>query len=152
MQEEMNFFSEITVADLDNLVEKISKLEDQKEIIEISLKEKNKEISLLEMRAIEILKSLERESYSSPYGSITIKPVMNIVQPEEDRKHELWEWMRTKGIFERYATVNSNSLKALFKKERELAIENGGDPITFALPGMVPATFFKKLEFKAKKD
>lgn len=141
----------ITVADLDALVAQISEVEGYKDAIELQLKEANKKIASLELRATDILKSLGRTSYSSPFGSIAIDNVMNIRQPEDDRKEELWGWMREKGIFDRYASVNATSLKALFKRERDIAIENGEDPVTFALPGMVPATFFQKLKFRPSK-
>ncbi len=141
----------ITVADLDALVAQIAEKERYKDAVELQLKELNKAIMALETRATEILKSLGRKSYDSPWGSIGIDNIMQVVQPSDDRKEELWAWMREKGIFDRYASVNSNSLRALFKRERELAIENGEDPLTFALPGMVPATFFQKLKFRPSK-
>lgn len=141
----------ISVKDLDNLVAEIALKEAEKEVIAETLSAKNKEISSLELRATEILKSLERSEYTCPQGKIKLEEKFNVKNPTDENKHLLWDWMKSKGIFERYAQVHAGSLKTLFKKEREIAIENGEDPITFALPGMEPATIFEKLEFKAVK-
>jgi hypothetical protein len=142
----------ISVSELDQLVEEIGKREVEKEQIELQLTEKNKEISKLQLRATEVLKSLEREEYDSPHGKISFEEVFSIRQPSsDDEKRKLFEWMREREIFDRYATVNANSLKALFKAERNAAIDAGEDPMTFALPGMEPATIFEKLKFRPKK-
>ncbi len=141
----------ITVSDLDNLVEEIHKKREEKEVIEETLSTKNKEISSLETRATEALKSLEREEYDSPYGKIEFETIFQVKNPTDDNKHLLWGWMRERGIFDRYAQVHATALKSLFKTERDIAIANGEDPITFTLPGMEPATIFEKLKFKPKK-
>lgn len=142
---------EITVKDLDSLIEQLRIKEEEKDKIEALLTEKNKEISSLELRATEVLKSLEREEYDSPFGKISFEEVFQVKQPADENKHLLWDWMKEKGIFERYAQVHATALKSLFKTERNIAIENGEDPITFALPGMEPATIFEKLKFRPKK-
>lgn len=143
--------TQITVKELDTLLEQLGKLEDEKEAISESLKAKNKEISSLELRITEVLKSLEREEYDSPHGKCSFEEVFNVKMPTEENKEQLWAWMREKGIYDRYATVHATSLKSLFRAERNIAIENGEDPLTFALPGMEPATIFEKLNFKPKK-
>lgn len=143
--------TQISVKELDTILEKLGVLEEEKSQIEETLKAKNKEISSVEVRISEVLKSLEREEYDSPHGKVFFKEIFNVKMPEEERKEELWNWMREKGIYDRYATVNANSLKSLFRAERQVAIDSGEDPLTFALPGMEPATIFEKVEFKPKK-
>lgn len=141
----------ITFEQVDSLMAELATKEEEKESIADSLKAKNKEITTLELRITELLKSLERNDYTCKYGKVAFKEVFNIKMPSDDNKHLLWKWMREEGIFERYATVHAVSLKSLFKSQRDLAIENGEDPITFALPGMEPATIFEKLDFKPIK-
>lgn len=142
----------ISVGDLDNLIKELGAKEKEKDCIEAQLKEKNKEISSLELKVTEILKGLEREDYDSPYGKISFETVFNVRMPTDEKKHLLWDWMREREIFDRYATVHATALKSLFKAERDAAIENGEDPLTFALPGMDPATIFEKLKFRPKKS
>lgn len=139
-----------TLKQVDDLFKELTGLEVAKEEISETLKNKNKEIAALEAKITEVLVSLERDSYESPFGKASFVEEFQVRQPADERKHLLWEWMKEKGIFERYAQVHATALKSLFKMERTLAIENGEDPITFALPGMEPATIFRKLKFKPK--
>jgi hypothetical protein len=141
----------ITVKDLDELIKQIAEREVEKDALAELVKAKNKEISSLELRATEVLKSLEREEYDCPHGKISFEEVFNVKNPTDEKKHLLWDWMREKGIFDKYAQVHATSLKSLFKAERNIAIEGGADPLTFALPGMEPATIFEKLNFKPKR-
>lgn len=143
--------TQISVKELDSILETLGKLESEKDVIEETLKAKNKEISSVELRVTEVLKSLEREEYDCPHGKVSFEEVFNVKMPLEDQKELLWNWMREKGIYDRYATVHATSLKSLFKAERNAAIQNGEDPLTFALPGMEPATIFEKIKFKPKR-
>lgn len=138
----------VSLKQMDDLFKALTKLEKEKEEIQDSLKEKNKEIAIQELKISEILTSLERDEYESPVGKASFEVIFQVKNPSDENKHLLWEWMKEKGIFERYAQVHATSLKSLFKVERDIAIENGEDPMTFALPGMEPATIFKKLKFK----
>lgn len=143
--------AEVSVKVMDDLLALLKSREEAKDAIEADLKEMNKEISSLQIRATELLKSLDREEYDGPHGKISFETVFNVKQPTDENKHLLWDWMRERGIFERYASVNAISLKSLFKAERNAAIEAGEDPMTFSLPGMEPATIFEKLKFRPKK-
>lgn len=143
--------SEITIKQVDDLLKQLALLEDEKETITQILTAKNKEIASLEWKLTEVLDSLERDEYESPFGKVSISPEFQVRQPLDENKHLLWGWMKEKGIFERYAQVHAGALKSLFKEERAIAIENGEDPMTFTLPGMEPATIFRKLKFKPKK-
>lgn len=143
--------SDITIKQVDELLQKLAVLETEKDEISAVLTLKNKEISSLEFAITEVLESLGREEYDSPHGTAKIAEDLQVKQPSDENKHLLWEWMKAKGIFERYAQVHATSLKSLFKAERVIAIDNGEDPMTFALPGMEPATILRRLKFKAKK-
>lgn len=144
--------SEITVKDLDDLLMKIRELQVKRDEAAEVVTGFNKEINTLEVRASEVLIALERDEYSCPAGEVFFEEVFNVKNPTDENKHLLWDWMKERDIFERYAQVHATSLKTLFKKELQIAMESGeGDPITFALPGMEPATIFRKIKFKAKK-
>lgn len=140
----------VTLKEVDDYFKHLAHLEAEKDAISETLKSKNKEIMALEFKLTEILDSLERDEYESPFGKASFVEEFQVKQPLDEKKHLLWEWMKEKGIFERYAQVHASSLKSLFRAERIVAIENGEDPMTFALPGMEPATIFRKLKFKPK--
>lgn len=147
----MSTDQKISVKELDSVLETLAQLETEKDVIAETLKEKNKQISSVELRVTEVLRSLEREEYDSPHGKVTFEEVFNVKMPSDETKEQLWTWMREKGIYDRYASVHATSLKSLFKAERNAAIQNGEDPLTFALPGMEPATIFEKIKFKPKR-
>lgn len=142
--------SDITIKQVDDLLKTLAQLEAEKDEIAEQLSHKNKAIAALEFQITEVLDSLDRKEYDSPYGKASISQEFQVKNPSDENKHLLWNWMKEKGIFDRYAQVHATSLKTLFKAERAIAIENGEDPMTFTLPGMEPATIFRKLKFKAK--
>ncbi len=143
----------VTVEDLDKLVSEIADKEKDIDIIEAELKEKNKAVAELKMQAVGYLKELGREKYAAPFGTVSLTEHWSVKMPTTpENKEQLFNWMREKGIFDSYATVNSNSLKALFKSERDLAVKEGQDPLLFVLPGLEPATVFEGLKFTKAKE
>lgn len=142
----------ITAQDLDQLVATIAEKEKEEDAIAETLKIKKKEIAGLYIQATGYLKDLGRLEYDTPYGKVFLKEHWSLKVPQTpEDKEKLFSWMREKGIFEHYATVNSNSLKALYKTEKELAIKEGQDPVLFTLPGLEPATVYEKMDFKNPK-
>lgn len=142
---------QITVAELDGVIAELAQKEAEAEEISLQLKAKNKEIAALEAKISSVLELLERDEYDCPVGKISIEEILSVKNPSDENKHLLWSWMREKGVYDRYAQVHATALKSLFKEELALAIKNGEDPLTFALPGMEPATFFRKIKFKPRK-
>lgn len=143
--------SEVQAKEMAGLMERLAKCEEEKDAIQATLTEKNKEISSIESAIRNHLLELGWDEFKCPLGEVKLREEFQVRMPPEDRKQELWEWMKEKGIFERYATVHAVSLKALFKAEREIAVHSGADPITFSLPGMEPATVFQVVKFRPVK-
>ncbi len=142
----------ITFKELDDLIGEIAKGEKEIEEFERKVKELRKPLIPMYIKVTEYLKSLNREDYISPHGKVKVILRENIRMPQTpELKDKLWAWMREKGIYDHYATVQANSLKALFMKERDAAVDRGEDMMTFALPGMEPATSFEDLDFKPTK-
>jgi hypothetical protein len=138
----------VTVEQLDQLVAEIETLEIAKETKEEEVKELNKQLGALKMKATGYLKELGREEYACPRGKIVIVERWNVKSPAtQECKQALFEWMKERGIYDTYATVNAQSLKSLYMAERDAAIKNGEDPVTWALPGMEPANLFEDLKF-----
>jgi hypothetical protein len=143
--------SSVTVADLDKLVQELASLETQKDAQAEITKQINKEIQGVEGRIVAHLKDLGREDYLSPLGKLSIREKWRVNMPVDDlAKRALFDHLRSRDIFDRYATVNSNSLNALFMRDWEEAKEKG-EGMTFNMPGIGAPTLYESLDFKLKK-
>lgn len=142
----------VTVRDLDDLIAKISFLEKDKEMFDQKIKEINKELMKHEATATRYLKELNRNEYDTPIGKLKISEKWHVNLPDTDlAKLEFFEWLKSQGIFEKYATINSRSLQSLYKAEMENAKERGEDPLTFSLPGIPAPKLYEQTDFKSKK-
>lgn len=137
--------AEVTVQQLDTLVIEYFKKRKEKEEREARVKEINKEIVSIEGKLVTYLKALGRRDYKHAAGSVRISPKWSVSMPQTDAdKAALFQWLREKGIYDKYATVNSAALQSLFNAEREAAI--AADPeaaLTFSIPGVGPAKLFE---------
>lgn len=143
--------SKVTVQELDELIGQIAAKELEVEAHEAVGKSLNKALAELEGRAVSYMKELNRDSYESPHGKIKIEEKWRVNLPQTDlEKREFFDWLRSKGIFDKYATVNSNSLNSLYMAEWKEA-QKRGEGMTFSIPGVPAPKLFEKPKFKAKK-
>jgi hypothetical protein len=141
----------VTVADLDSLIEKLAEQEKKSEEHSLAGKDINKELMRLEGQVVAHLKELGREDYLSPLGKVSIKQKWRVNMPADDHaKRLLFEHLRQREIFDKFATVNSNSLNSLFMKDWEAAKERG-EGMEFTMPGIEAPKLFEALDFKQKK-
>ena len=140
----------VTVAELDKLIEEIVKKENEVLAAEVPYKERKKELLVLEDRMVAYLKDLERDEYASPKGVFKIEQKWRVNMPKEDLdKKALFDHLREREIFDKYATVNSNSLNALFRADWEAAKARGED-MTFSMPGVPAPNLYEMLKYKSK--
>ena len=143
--------SQVTVKELDELTEALLKKEKMKAELAALTTQVNKEIMVLEQKCTLHLKELERTEYSSKFGKIKIEEKWSVNLPDTPiAKSLFFEWLREKGIFDKYATVNSRSLQSLFKAEWEQAKKIGN--LNFSLPGIEAPKLFEKTDFKPNKE
>lgn len=144
----------VTVEELDQLVQSIATLKQKIDALGEETTARNKELMALQAKAYNYLRELGREDFKSPTGTLSIKTIWNVTNPKtEEDKSALFAWMREKGIYDAYASVNAVSLKSLFMAERDAYLKAGGDPMLFTLPGMEPAKFYQIAQFtKARKS
>ena len=91
------------------------------------------------------------ETHLKDLTEILIKQKWRVNMPADDHaKRELFQHLREREIFDKYATVNSNSLNALFMRDWEEAKERG-EGVTFSMPGIEAPKLFEALDFKLKK-
>lgn len=143
--------NQVTVKELDEICEKIAAKEREIEAHEAVLTEHNKELAALEGRAVQYLKELGRESYDAPAGKIKIEEKWRVNLPATDQeKTLLFDHLRERGIFDKYATVNANSLNSLYKADWDAA-KARGEGMEFSMPGIGAPKLFEKPNFKAAK-
>lgn len=143
--------SEVTVKQLDELIEKLAAKEVEAEAQGAIMTTLNKEVAALEGRIVQYLKELDRESYDSPVGKFKIEEQWRVNMPADDNaKRALFDHLREREIFDKYATVNSNSLNALYMADWREAKEQGRG-MEFTMPGIAAPKLFEKLKFKAVK-
>lgn len=150
MNEEQAPPEKVTVEQLDGLVKEIVATRKAIETLEAQVSEHNKAYQKLQGRAVLFLKALGRENYQTPLGTMGIRKSISVKIPQNDlAKREFFEWLRNKGIFDRYATVNSQSLKSLYQAELEaVERESPEEALTFTIPGIEPATYYETLGFR----
>lgn len=134
------------LADTRNLLAEL-----KKPVTAAELKKKDLQAKLAGM-----LKDLNEKSFECEFGRVTRVANFSVKLPDGERKMEFFEYLKSKGLFEAYATVNYASLNAFYKTERENAIaeaKKNGDAmgaLNFSLPGIGEATVFEDIRFMKK--
>lgn len=143
--------STVTVEELDGLLAELKNLNEVKDAQGDALKETNKQIWALQEKAGLYLGELDRTEYDSPHGKIKVGEKWRVNLPPNDlAKGELFEHLRQRGIFDKFATVNSNSLNALYMADWREA-EERGEGMTFQMPGIEAPKCDKEIKFKPSK-
>lgn len=143
---------DVTVAELNALCNQMKEKKAEIDAKELELTELNKQLGKMKQQASAYLAELGQDKYITPFGELKRIERWQTKNPAtEDDKRKLFDWMRERGIYDTYATVNARSLNSLFIKERAIAEAEGQDPMLFTLPGMEPATLFEDVDFKPKK-
>lgn len=143
---------QVSAKELDDLLAELSAKEKEKDEHAEKGTVINKEYSRLLFRAQVFIKELGRTDYVGPAGKVEIKESWRVNLPKTDQdKVVFFDYLRERGIFDKLATVNSNSLNALYRAEWEEA-KGRGEGMTFAMPG-IPAPEFDSLpKFTATKE
>lgn len=129
--------SNVTVKDLFDLGDKIQELEAVYKEEKAKLDVLGAEIDSLFNKATEFLDELALTSFKTPHGTFVIRETQQVKVPATDEdKEQLFIWLKERGIFERYATVNSKSLNSLYNAEYEEALKQGEDMIIWTIPGI----------------
>jgi hypothetical protein len=143
---------QVSVQELDKLMEQLFDAKVEAKRIEAQLSEQNKEIGSLRAKITSALKELGREDYKTPVGTFRLQTKWRVGLPQTaEDKAAFFSWLRDKGIFDQYATVNSNSLNSLYMREWEAAKERG-EGMEFSIPGVpLPKAFETVGEYASRK-
>lgn len=126
----------------------------------ILIAELNKPVTAAELKKKELqakitglLRDMNEKSYECEFGRVSRVAEFSVKLPQGEDKLKFFEYLKEKGLFEAYATINYASLNAYYKAELESAKK--GDPLAalnFSLPGIGEATTFETIRFKKKGD
>lgn len=144
----------VTVADLDALViDYFDKLKEKEEFEEIVTR-CNIQIASIEAKLVNYLKALNRMDYKHPRGTIAYDIKWRVNGPQtDDDKRALFAWLKEQGIYDKYATVNVQSLNSLYFAEMGAAVrEDPEAAITFSIPGIGERKMFEKLSKRKGKE
>jgi hypothetical protein len=121
------------------------------EQMERAVTEENKKLALLEAKAVAWLDELGRESYKHPRGSIGVNEKWRFNLPQGDEnKAKFFNYLRERGLYDKYATVNANSYNSFLLAEWEVAKEEGRG-MEFSVPGVPEPKFFRALSTRKGK-
>lgn len=135
----------VTVSELDNLCKEIFEQKSKIKEVEDILSTENKKLAELQANATSYLNELDRENYKSDYGTIYVQNVWSWTLPKtEEDKTKFFGYLKDKGLFDKYATVNHAAYNAYLKEEFAAAKEDGRG-MDFSIPGVPEPTLFKKL-------
>lgn len=123
-----------TLRMLEGLVEESFKLKAEVNAANEVLKEKKALLSQAEDKIISYLEHYNKKDFLGESGKVSITKSYYPSVPSDARNRELFfNYLKDKGLFESFITVNPSRIKAYYNEERE----KSGDP-NFAIPGLTP--------------
>lgn len=136
--------SSVTVEELDALVKHLFSLRTKADEQEEVVKAINKEITETESKIVSYMKELDRDKYSAPEGTISVRQQWRWTLPKtpEDRE-AFFNQLKERGIFDSMITVNSQTYNSFLKAEFEAA-QAKGEALGFKFPGVPEPTLFER--------
>lgn len=140
---------EVTVKHLTGLCEKLVKARESKEELSEQLKVVEESIHRLEAKILTIMKENVLPSFKSDFGSISIRTVRTVAQPENlEKKLEFFEYLKDLGVFEQMVSVNSRTLSSWANREIEAKEQEG--VFGWAPPGLKKPNEYQALTLRKK--
>lgn len=140
--------SDVSVIELDNLSEQAFLLKARCEKIQEQLDVEKAQLRDVEAKILNHLEHHNKKSWDSEYGEVQIRERLSVKTPkDESDKRAFFKWLEDKGVFWVYASVNSQSLNALYNAEADSCAESGKE---FNIPGLTEPTLYKSVTLKRK--
>lgn len=129
--------SEVTLQSLNLLGEAIFKQNQKVDEVEAVAKKENALLEKMKAKMINILETHGHTNYQVPgLGKLQMRERTSVTLPKTPQdKDAFYTYLKEKGLFEHLITVNSQTLNAFWKKEREVAISEGRSA-GFKIPGI----------------
>ena len=140
---------EITLKGLTDLCDNLIIAREAKDAINEELKIASEKISELEMKILNIMKENALPNFKGSFGTISIKNNKTIAQPEDmHSKIQLFDYLRSQGIFEEMVAVNSRTLSSWANKEIEAREKQG--VFGWVPPGLKAPNEYQSLSVRKK--
>lgn len=111
---------ETTIQGLKALCEQLIKAREEKEEAAKAAKAVQEKVDELEMKILNIMKENALPNFKGEFGTISIRNVKSVSQPESlEEKLKLFEYLKSKNIFEEMVSVNSRTLNSWANQEIE---------------------------------
>lgn len=132
-------------SELGKLVEAIFDQKVKIEKMEDALTLENKALAALEQKAVAWLEELQWDKFTHRRGTISINEKWRFNLPATDAdKQAFFNYLRERGLYDKYATVNANAYNSFLLAEWE-AEKQAGRGMDFAVPGVPEPKFFRAL-------
>ena len=145
--------SSVTVNELEEIIKQYSILRAEIEEEKKLMGEKTKALDELEGKIMATLKEIGKTSYKSEHGTISRVEKWRVNLPATpEEKAAFSEYLKSKELFEKMYTFNSNTLNSFYMEEWEQA-KNSGDPmdaLNFRVPGINEPKMHEIISFRKK--
>lgn len=116
---------EDTLQGVKDLCLKLSDMRSEYDSKNAELKEFGKQIDQLEFQLIGILEKLDVKTFDWGGGTISRSERFSVRVPQGDDKLTFFKYLESRGIKDELTTVNSQTLNSWYKREAEIAMEEG---------------------------
>ena len=141
--------SEVTITGLRTMCESLVKARESKDAINAELKSVQEAIDELEGKILTVMKENALPNFKGEFGTVSIKNNKSITQPGDmEAKRQLFDYLRSQGIFEEMVSVNSRTLSSWANKEIEAKEKEG--VFGWVPPGLKPPETFSSLALRKK--
>lgn len=141
--------TDVTLKGLTELCEKLITARESKDVINEELKKIGEQINELEMKILNIMKENALPNFKGAFGTISMKNNKTVAQPEDmQAKIQLFDYLRSQGIFEEMVAVNSRTLSSWANKEIEAREKQG--VFGWVPPGLKAPNEYQSLSVRKK--
>lgn len=146
----------VTLQEINELCAEIIAEKERKKEAETVASNHESRIKELETKLMLLFEENELTSYVSPSGRFTIAQKESVTTPKDaESKEKFFEYLKEKGIYWDFVTVNSQKLNGFYREEREefmKRLEAGEvDGFDFNIPGIGEPSIFKYFHFTKNK-
>jgi len=138
------------VKKLDEMLEKALELNEEHKRIKEEASKVWAKYETLYMEIINHLIDLDRDSYKSPNVQFNFVEKQTAKVPKDDENRKLFfDYLKSRGAYERMIGVNSATLNSFYKQERELEAHKGN--FDFKMPGIIEGEPYFQAKIKRIK-
>lgn len=145
---------EVSATALDQTIKEMLSLKLEIEALEAQTSELNKKFMRLQGKAADMLKALDRKSYTSPHGRVEARQrwAFKLPQTLEEKRKAFYHFKATGGetLLYEYATINANSYSSFCNAEWEEA-KKKGEGMDYRSPHGTEATLSETAAFVKPK-